>query len=531
MSTLSVLQKMAGRPLIRRAADLVLTRRARQRVAWLDRCPLARVQTTTLLRLVQHARHTRFGRLHDFARIRTIADYQARVPLRSYEDFWRDYWQPAFPSLKGETWPEHLPYLALSSGTTSGTTKYLPISRQMLASNRRAGLTTLAFYQAYDPALTLFRGRLFFLGGSTELQECHPAPPRRSQRPVLAGDLSGIVTRELASVLRPYTFPPLDLALLRDWDEKLDRLARESLTQPITMLSGVPSWMLILFERLRQLTGQEHLSAIWPGLQLIIHGGTRFDPYRDLFTRLLGSDRIHLAETYPASEGFIATEDPRYRLLRLIPDHQIFYEFVPVAELDHPAPTRHTIGEIEVGVQYAVVLTTCAGLWSYVLGDTICFEERHPPLLRFTGRTRYYLSAFGEHLISEEIEKAMAAAARATAATVLDFHVGPVFPGTPTAPGHHCYLVEFTDPPRDLSDFARELDVQLCRLNEDYEAHRRGNLTMGPPEIVPVRTGGFASWMRSRGKLGGQHKVPRMDSSGALTAEIQRWMSAHEWLG
>lgn len=340
---------------------------------------------------------------------------------------------------------------------------------------------------------------------------------------VLAGDLSGISILEVSSLLRPYTFPPLDLALLRDWDVKMRLLAERSLQVPITWLSGVPSWILVLFERLLQMTGKSTISEVWPTLRLIIHGGTKFDPYRPLFEKLTGSPKVRFLETYPASEGFIATEDPRFDLLRLVPDHDIFFEFVPVDELDADRPTRHTVRDFEIGVQYAVVLSSCAGVWSYILGDTICFERRDPPLLRFTGRTRYFLSAFGEHLISEEVEKAVASAARKTGATVADFHVGPVFPDSASKPGKHRYLIEFAEPPDDLHAFASELDAELCRINEDYDAHRKGDLTMLAPEVVPVRRGGFTDWMRSKGKLGGQHKVPRMDNSGQITAEMMHF--------
>ena len=255
----------------------------------------------------------------------------------------------------------------------------------------------------------------------------------------------------------------------------------------------------------------------------MIHGGTKFDPYRTLFRREIGDESVGLLETYPCSEGFVATEDPRYQLLRLVPDHGIFFEFVPVEELSKDRPTRHTVVDLEPGVQYAVALTTCAGLWSYLVGDTVCFERRDPPLLRFTGRTRYFLSAFGEHLISEEIEPAVAEAAEATGAAVTDFHVGPVFPKQALAPGHHRYLIEFAQSPLDLVRFAAELDEALGRLNEDYRAHRRGSLSLGAPEVVPVPRGGFAEWMRAHGKLGGQHKVPRMDNSGRITAELSDW--------
>ena len=526
MPTLSVLQGLAGRPLVRRATDAVFGRFALRRARQLDRLPAGRVQEQTLLRLVRHARATRFGRDHAFASVRTVADYQARVPLRDYDAFWADYWGPAFPFLQGVSWPGPVPYFALSSGTTSGATKYLPVSREMLASNRQAALTTLALFLAAHPGTPLFTGRLFFLGGSTDLQDLAAKAGAPARGPVLAGDLSGIAAREVSPLLRPYTFPPLDLALVQDWERKMDLLARRGAVQPITMLSGVPSWLLVLFDRLRQVTGKDRISSVWPGLRLVIHGGTRFDPYRALFEKEIGNPAVHFLETYPSSEGFVATEDPRHGLLRLVPDHNLFFEFVPRDELDAPRPTRHTVAEVEPGVQYAVVLTTCAGLWSYVIGDTVCFERRDPPLLRFTGRTRYYLSAFGEHLISEEVERAVAAAATATNTAVVDFHVGPVFPESPAAPGRHRYLVEFAAPPTDLARFALELDTALAWLNEDYRAHRQGDLTMRAPEVIPVRRGGFADWMRSRGQLGGQHKVPRMDNSGTLTAELSRYFQA-----
>lgn len=518
---MSVLSALAGRPLVRRATDAFFGRFARRRARQLDRLDAARVQEQTLIRLVRHARDTRFGRDHDFAAIGSVADYQARVPLRDYDAFWSGYWVAAFPFLQGVSWPGPVPYFALSSGTTSGTTKYLPVSRELLASNRKAALTTLALFLAAHPGTPLFTGRLFFLGGSTDLQDLAPG-----RGPVLAGDLSGIVAREVSPLLRPYTFPPLDLALLQDWERKLDLLARRGAELPITMLSGVPSWLLVLFDRLRQVTGKERISDVWPGLRLVIHGGTRFDPYRALFEKEVGNPAVRFLETYPASEGFVATEDPRHGLLRLVPDHNLFFEFVPRDELDAPRPTRHTAADVEPGVQYAVVLTTCAGLWGYVLGDTVRFERRDPPLLRFTGRTRHFLSAFGEHLIGEEVERAVAAAAGATGAAVVDFHVGPVFPRSPAEIGRHRYLVEFAAPPTDLRRFAGELDATLSTLNEDYRAHRQGDLTMLGPEVVPVRRGGFADWLRSRGQLGGQHKVPRLDNSGTLTAQMGRYFQA-----
>jgi hypothetical protein len=500
-------------------------RYAVRRTARLDHCSPARIQQRTLLRLVRHAHRTRFGIEHDFASIRKVADYQRRVPLRTYESFWTDYWSAPFPYLDNATWPGPIPYFALSSGTTSGATKYIPLSRQMLASNQKAALTTLALFLAAHPGTPLFTGRLFFLGGSTDLRELSPNRNVSCSPSVLAGDLSGITVREASPLLKPFTFPPDKLALLGDWDEKMRLLAEKSASLPITMLSGVPSWLLVLFDRLQQQTGRERIADIWPELRLVIHGGTNFEPYRSLFQKRIGSDAVHHLETYPASEGFIAVEDPRARLLRLITDHNIFFEFVPVEDLDSSRPSRHTLANLQTGVQYAIVLTTCAGLWSYVLGDTICFERRQPPLLRFTGRTRHFLSAFGEHLISEEIEAAITAATKAVGIGIVDFHVGPLFPAKPGQPGRHRWFIEFAGSlgPGELDRFTHELDAELGRRNEDYFAHRAGDLAMLPPQVFPVGRGGFADWMRSRGRLGGQNKVPRMDNSGQITEQIARF--------
>ncbi|HEV3237724.1 MAG TPA: GH3 auxin-responsive promoter family protein, partial [Gemmataceae bacterium] len=495
-------------------------------------------------RLVRLARNTSFGRDHDFARIRSVEDYRANVPPRDYETFWQQYWQKPFPFLANVTWPTHIPYFALSSGTTTGTTKYIPISPQMLASNRRAATTMLAFLLSAFPKTPLFTGRIFFLGGSTDLRDLSaeanvqstngtikkarvsalPFLASHQAKPVLAGDLSAIATREVSDVIRPYTFPTLELALIRDWEKKMLLLAEQSAKLPITLIGGVPSWLLVFFEKLKQVTGKSTIAEVWPTLNVVVHGGTNFDPYRTLFAQTIGNEAVHYLDIFPASEGFIATEDPRHGLLRLIPDNQIFFEFVPVEELGQSQPTRHTVADLEPGVQYAVLLTTCAGLWSYILGDTVCFEKRDPPLLRFTGRTKYFLSAFGEHLISEEVERAVTMAAEQTQAAVVDFHVGPLFPDSPSAPGRHLYFMEFAQTPSDLAQFTTGLDQALCRINEDYEAHRKGDLTMLAPEVRLMPRGGFTQWMRSKGKLGGQHKVPRMDNSGAVTRDLCEWL-------
>ncbi|MBL8866786.1 MAG: GH3 auxin-responsive promoter family protein [Planctomycetia bacterium] len=520
----SFLAPLVNHRLSRRVADAAFVQLAHRDVRALDALDLAKVQSETLLSLIHRARDTRFGQDHGFAKIDSVADYQARVPVRSYEYFWEHYWK-GYPDIADQTWPGFMPYFALSSGTTSGATKYIPVSMEMVKSNRQAARTTMALFRHAFPKHRIFTGQFFFLGGNTDVNLLANG--------ARGGDLSGIAAREVPAAVRPLTFPPLELSRIPKWEEKMPRLAEAAAKADIVALSGVPSWMALLFDMMKKVTGKNTISEIWPNFRMLIHGGTKFDGYRDLFRAQIGGDAFEFCEVYPASEGFIATEDPRYKLLRLVPDHDIFFEFVPCEDFDSKGvlkekPTRHTVREIEIGVRYAVVLTTCAGLWSYLIGDTVIFEKTDPPLMRFAGRTKNFLSAFGEHLIEEEVEKGIAFAAKACGVFTGDFHVGPVFPSKPDAPGFHRYLVEFRDRVPDLTEFAMHLDKELDRLNEDYAAHRIGDLTMTRPEVVPVKLTALSAWVEARkGSLDVQAKVPRMDNDGTLTATIFEWLKSN----
>lgn len=512
-----------GNPVSRYLADAGLVRYSHRRAKALDRVPVPDTQRQILLKLLKKAQDTRFGRDHNFARIQSIDQFQQAVRVRTYEDFWRDYWQATFPRLEGATWPDFIPYYALSSGTTGGTTKYIPITREMLASNRKGAFTTMALFRHFSPKASIFSGRIFFMGGNTDL--------RRESNGSRSGDLSAISAIEVSSLVRPFAFPPKELSGIADWTAKLGPLAEAAARMPITAISGVPSWMQLLFNHVKQVTGKSRIIDAWPMLKLVIHGGTKFDPFRESFRADCGPD-VRFIDVYPASEAFVATEDPRFDMLRVVPDHDIFFEFVPTSEFENgklatDRPTRHTLETVEVRQEYAVVVTTCAGLWAYQLGDTIAFERRDPPLIRFTGRTKYFLSAFGEHLISEEINQAIAAAAHETGATAGEFHVGPVFPTDPKTPGRHRYLIQFAKPPVDLNRFTELLDANLRRLNEDYDAHRHGDLTMLRPEVLIVKPEAFLRWMVAHGRRLPQGKVPEMDNTGEQTKAITAWLMEH----
>jgi hypothetical protein len=511
-----LLSSIAGAPPVRVLVNAGYHAYARRRVREVESADPRAIQERILRELVHAASSTQFGRDHGFVRIETVADYQAAVPLRTYDDIWKDYFQGRYPLYDDLTWPGRIPFLALTSGTTTGATKYIPVSRAMLASNRKAAMTMVAFQMAAHPGSRLFRGKMFFLGGSTDLKRPGPG--------VAQGDLSGITARTVGPWLRPYAFPPEELALDPDWDHKLGVLVERSLGEPITLVSGVSSCLLALFQRLLERSGKATVAEVWPHLEVVVHGGVKFEPYREPFATLLGSPTIRLQESYPCSEGFVAFGDPASGLLRLIFDHGIFFEFVPVDELGSERPTRQWLGNIRTGINYAIVVSTCAGLWGHIIGDTVRFESLAPPLLTFTGRTKYTLSAFGEHVISEEVEGAIAAASHATGATVRDWHVGSVF--RPPL-GHHQYVVEFLKGPADLDAFRDALDADLARRNADYHWYRAIGAKMPAPAVLESKPGGFDDWMRSRGQLGGQHKVPRMDNTGALTAELVTFLRDH----
>ncbi len=483
------------------------------------------VQARELGRLVRRAQRTRFGQAHGFAEIRDVPSFQQRVPLRRYEEFWRDWWQPAFPRLTDQTWPGTIPYFAATSGTTTGATKYIPVSRAMLAANGRAVLDTFTHHLGACPASRLFAGKSFMLGGSTDLTRRAPG--------IHSGDLSGIAAREAPWWAWRHMFPPPDLALIPDWEVKIDRLARLSLTQDIRCLSGTPSWVLLFFARLAELRpDRPGRSASWyPALELFIHGGVNFAPYRARFAEIFAGGHVDVREVYPASEGFIAAADRGVgEGLRLIVDNGLFYEFVPAEEIDAAVPTRHWLATAETGVNYGLVLSSCAGLWSYVLGDTVRFVGLRPPRLLVTGRLAHTLSAFGEHLIGEEIEAAVAAAAARIGCQVTDFTVAPLYPTGAEPRGGHRYLVEFSGlvDAAALAAFGEALDAELGARNYDYATHRAGGFGLRAPEIRTARPGSFAAWMKARGRLGGQNKVPRVIQDPPLLGSLEAFLAERD---
>lgn len=487
---------------------------ARRRLQKLAQMDPTDVQQRLLLGLVGRASRTEFGRDHDFGNIRSVTDFQKRVPLRRFEDFDEKYWKKPFPNLRGVSWPSTVPFFAVTSGTTTGRTKHIPCTHDMVSSNTVAGLDLICHHLNNRPDSQVLGGKSFMLGGSTELVQ--------EAKGIRSGDLSGIMSANLPWWFRGRTFPSDELAQITDWEEKMASLIAAIEGEDIRLLGGTPSWLLLFFDQLAQTRGDRRpdLAKYFPNLELLVHGGVDFKPYRQRFESLIAGTSAELREVYPASEGFIGMADAGPEDgLRLMLDSGLFYEFVPLEELDDDRPTRHWAGAVRTGINYAIVLTTCAGLWSYVVGDTVEFVSLDPLRVKITGRTSYMLSAFGEHLIASELEAAVRDGASAIGAEINDWSVGAIHADDDDSRGGHLFVVEFAkEPPSEarMTHFSKTVDAALSKTNEDYEAHRSGDFGMRAPDAIAVPPGTFAAWMKSRDQFGGQHKVPRVINDAEL---------------
>jgi len=458
--------------------------------------------------------------------------FHERVPLQSYEEL-----DPYIERMKrGEAdvlWPGQCSYYAVSSGTTAGRTKYLPVTEPMLTHFRRAGLDSLFYYTARTGSARVFHGRHLFLGGSTALAPIPEAEPFVAY----AGDLSGITAMRLPAWAEKHLYEPgLEIAQMTDWPAKLAAIAERTRSRDITLLAGIPSWILILAETLRvQAGGVENLQALWPNFECLIHGGVPLGPFEDELRAALGPT-VNFHEVYPASEGFIAAQDAEPEAgLRLMADTGLFFEFVPMSQFDENRLTilgLHAVplAGVQPNVDYALLLTTPAGLCRYVIGDVVRFLSTEPPRLIYVGRTRLQLSAFGEHVIEKELTDSLLAVCKRHGWTIINFHVAPLFVNAAAGRkrGQHEWWVELKVPTIETPTgpvMAPELDAELQRLNDDYEAKRKGG-GLEPPVVRLVMPGVFEQWLRSAGKWGGQNKMPRCRSDRSIAdqlAEITRF--------
>ncbi len=463
-------------------------------------------QHDLLEHLIGHASNTQIGQKFDFKSIRNYEDFKKRLPIHTYEEFY-PYIDQIFKGETNVTWPSRIEWFAKSSGTTSDRSKFIPVSYESLENcHFKAGKDLYALYYAMNPNAQIFTGKSLVLGGSHEINELNNS--------TYYGDISAVLMQNLPFWAAIKRKPNLDTALMKDWEAKIEAIARQTKDDNITNILGVPTWTVVLIEKLFEITGKDNLAEIWPELELYIHGGVSFKPYQELFKNLIRKPDMHYLETYNASEGFFGIQDQlNANEMLLMLDYGIFYEFLPVDEDDNPSDEKAIdLSQVEKDKNYAMVITTNAGLWRYKIGDTIRFTSCNPYRIKVTGRTKSFINAFGEEVIVENAEHAITEACNTTNAIVNDYTAGPLyFDGTNRA-GHE-WLIEFEEEPEDFTRFQEVLDQMLQKLNSDYEAKRYKSLALKAPVIHKLEKGTFYQWMKAKGKLGGQNKVPRLFNS------------------
>lgn len=470
------------------------------------------VQLDLLKRLIIEARHTEFGRKYDFSSIRSAREFRERVPLQDYDSL-----KPYILRLKeGEQqllWPSDVRWFAKSSGTTNDKSKFIPVTTEALEEcHYKGGKDLLCMYFHNNPETQLFDGKLLSLGGSHQINSL--------QNDSFYGDLSAILIQNLPFWIQLFRTPDRSIALMDEWEEKIEKMAQVTMQENVTNIAGVPSWTLVLLNRILQLSGKKDLTEIWPNLELFVHGAVSFTPYREQFKSLIPKTDMYYLETYNASEGFFGIQDQLYSdEMLLMLDYGIYYEFLPASEWEKESPQTITLDQVKLHENYAIIITTNAGLWRYKIGDTIQFTSLSPYRIKITGRTAHFINAFGEELIIDNAEKALTEACRATGAVIQEYTAAPVyFSGKES--GAHEWLIEFSVPPMDIHDFSVILDDYLKKQNSDYEAKRYHDKILRLPIIRKMPAGTFYSWMKSREKLGGQHKVPRLSNNRNYIEEI-----------
>ena len=470
------------------------------------------IQRGVLDRLLRQAGETEWGKLHHYASIHSYEAFAQQVPLNSYEEL-KGPIDRMRQGAANVLWPGRVRWYAKSSGTTADKSKFIPVSPQGLKDTHYAGgRDAVALYLRNYPQSRLFDGRALILGGSHA--------PNYNLPGSLVGDLSAILIENINPLVNLVRTPPKSVALLSDFEEKRDRIARIAMEQRVTNLSGVPSWMMAVLNRMLEISGKESVDQVWPELEVFFHGGVAFTPYREQYRRLVRNPEMHYMETYNASEGFFGLQnDPADPAMLLMLDYGVFYEFIPLEELDKPQPQAVPLWAVEAGRNYALVISTSGGLWRYLIGDTVRFTETKPYKFIISGRTKSFINAFGEELIVDNAEKGLQEACRQTGAVVNEYTAAPVFMDS-DGKCHHQWVIEFDKAPADLDAFAKILDETLQRVNSDYEAKRFKNITLQQLQIVQARPGLFHDWLKSRGKLGGQHKVPRLCNNREVIEQV-----------
>lgn len=473
------------------------------------------VQNQLFAKLLSQGTKTLYGATHHFDKIKSYEDFQKLVPLQDYEGL-KPYINRLIDGEQSILWPGETKWFAKSSGTTSDRSKFIPVTKESLENcHYKGGKDLLALYYDNFPNRKLYNGKHLIVGGSAQINPIGDDS--------YLGDLSAIIVKNLPWWVEIRRTPAKEIALMSDWEPKIEKMAHQTIQEDVYILAGVPSWTLVLAKRILEITGKKNLKEVWPNLELFMHGGVNFEPYRAEFERLIPDEKMNYVETYNASEGFFGIQDKaNSNELLLMLDYGIFYEFIP---MEHFAgrDSAHTLklDQVEIGKNYALVITTNGGLWRYILGDTIQFTSTSPYRFRITGRTKSFINVFGEELIVDNAERAITAACKMHHVSVRDYTVSPIFMHD-NKQGSHEWFIEFDKEPTDLELFAKTLDTNLRELNSDYDAKRTKDLALVQLTLRAVPTGTFDKWLASKGKLGGQHKVPRLSNDRTIVDQILR---------
>lgn len=462
--------------------------------------------------LIHDGQFTAFGKKYGFRHINSIPEYKKQVPLHEYDDL-KPYIEQMMRGEHNILWNSPVSWFAKSSGTTSEKSKFIPVSNESLEEcHYKSGKDVMALYYRNFPQSEILTGKCLTLGGSHELNQLHAD--------TYYGDLSAVMIQNMSFFTHLIRTPDLSIALMQEWEEKIDRMARATINEDVTSIAGVPTWTLVLIKYIFELTGKNNLHDVWPNLELYMHGGVNFAPYAQQFKALIPSANMRYLENYNASEGFFAAQDiiDREGMLLFL-NHGIFYEFLPLEEYGKPDARTLQLEEVALDTQYALVITTNAGLWRYLVGDTIKFVSINPYRIKVTGRLKHFINAFGEEVIVDNTDKAIAEACLQTQATVSDYTAAPIYMSE-TQNGGHEWLIEFNRAPESMEVFTRVLDATLQKVNSDYEAKRHKDIALSMPKVHAVPSGTFNAWLKKKGKLGGQHKVPRLSNERVILDDI-----------
>lgn len=471
------------------------------------------VQSDVFGRLIAMGCHTEWGRKYGYLHINSVEDFKRNVPLQTYEDI-----KPYVTRLKeGEQnllWPTDISWFAKSSGTTSDKSKFIPVSREALEEcHFKSGKDLLAVYNHNHPNNKVYRGKTLVLGGSSQINEF--------RKDSYYGDLSAIIINNLPIWVEIKRIPDRQIALMDQWEQKIEQMAQSVKSEDVSNIAGVPSWTLILLKRVLEITGKNNIQELWPNLELYMHGGVSFKPYREQFNEIIANPEMQYYDSYNASEGFFGIQDRAYADdMLLMLDYGIFYEFIPLGNVAEDQPETVQLADVKIGKVYELVISTNAGLWRYRLGDTVAFTSKFPFRIKVMGRTKHFINAFGEELIIDNAEDALAKACAETNSKITDYTAGPIYMSADSRGGHE-WLIEFETEPACLDQFTEALDRNLKMVNSDYEAKRSSNLSLGMPTVRTMPNGTFYGWLKKKGKLGGQHKVPRLSNNRDLIEEIK----------